>query len=453
MAASSPRHHTSRKGLTLPLKGIPSTKIDLDVFKRVKRVGVLGSNYLGLRARLHVEEGDTVKLGQLLFEDRRNPGVHVTSPGAGTVVEINRGERRALVCVVIELDEDEQEITFKTDTGSAKEIRQTLLASGLWSAFRTRPFDKVPGPDDTAAGIFVTAYDTHPLSPPAKAIAHNRSESLARGLEILARLGDGTPIFLSKAKGQTLLDRDVDGVQVHTFDGPHPAGTPGFQMHSIQPVSRDKMGWYLNLADAIAIGQLFETGHLSVERIVAIAGPGAKQPRLVRTRLGADLIELLKGEIIDKNQRIISGSVLGGDEAKTKIDSFLGRYNTQITLLPEPEDRQLFGWLAPGTNRFSVLRLFAQKWLPGARAKFSADSHGSRRVMIPIGVHNKVFPFETIPTYLLRSLLARDDELAQSLGCLELSEEDVAPCSFVCPSKIDYQSALRATLNRIEKDG
>jgi len=419
----------------------------------VQSVALVGRDYVGLKPALLVEEGDQVKLGQPLFADKGNPGVPFTSPATGRIAAINRGERRRLESVVVELGGDD-EATF--DSWAPEDlvlldearIRSQLLASGLWTAFRTRPFGRVPGAASSAAAIFVTAIDTNPLAAGPGPIIEASFSSFNHGLQLLARLTRGT-VYVCVAPDSDLASPDRDRIRVVEFSGPHPAGLPGTHIHLLEPVSFDKSVWHLNYQDVIAIGTLFLSGRIRTERIIALAGPSVKNPRLLRTRLGAAITDVVRDEIRPGPVRVVSGSVLTGRHA-LGATGYLGRYHLQISALPDGEPREFLGWLSPGLDKYSAGRSFLSSLVRRHRFSLTTSQHGSPRAMVPIGSFEQVMPLDLLPTLLLKALLVRDIETAQALGCLELEEEDLALCSFVCCSKYDYGEALRECLTLIE---
>ncbi len=442
------------RGLDLPIEGEPAQTIDSG--PRVQRVALLGDDYVGMKPTMAVETGDRVRLGQLLFTDKKNPGVRLTSPGSGTVVAINRGAKRRLDSVVIELDGEDEE-TFTSHEGKdlsalkREEVRDNLVASGLWTALRTRPFSKVPPPDSVPHSIFVTAMDTNPLAAKVDQIINEDREGFVAGLQILSRLTEGS-VFVCKEPGAEIPGNTEPRVSSQEFNGPHPAGLPGTHIHFLDPVGEKKTVWHINYQDTIAVGNLFLSGRLSVERVISLAGPVVSKPRLIRTRLGADIEEIVSGELQDTGARVISGSVLSGREA-TGARGYLGRYHLQVSVIAEGRERELFNWMRPGFNRFSVTRVFASALQRKRKVPFTTSSEGSRRAMVPIGTFEKVMPLDILPTFLLRELIVGNTEKSRALGCLELDEEDVALSSFVCPGKYVYGPILRSVLTTIEREG
>ena len=444
---------TIKKGLDLPIAGSPAQVIHDGA--TISEVAVLGEEYVGMRPSMKVREGDVVKKGQVLFEDKKNPGVVFTAPASGTVTAINRGAKRVLQSVVIKL-EGNDEVTFakysvdQLPTLSAEQVKQNLIDSGLWTAFRARPFSKIPAIDSKPSSIFVNAMDTNPLAADPTVVIKENAEAFQNGLTVLSRLHDGA-IFVCKAAGADVPSVKAANVRVEEFSGPHPAGLSGTHIHFLDPVNINKFVWYINYQDVIAIGKLFTTGSLFVERVISLAGPQVKNPRLIRTRLGADVAELTAGELKEGENRIISGSVLNGAIATGPV-AYLGRYHQQISVIAEGREKEFLGWIAPGANKFSITRTvlghFGKKLF-----NFTSAVNGGHRAMVPIGNYERVMPLDIIPTLLLRDLSAGDTDSAQALGCLELDEEDLALCTFVCPGKNEYGPMLRAALDKIEKEG
>lgn len=441
-----------KRGLDLPISGAPEQRIEAG--KAVRTVAVIGFDYHGMKPTMEVQVGDQVKLGQVLFSDKRSPGVLFTAPGAGRVSAIHRGEKRVLQSVTIDLEGDEQ-LEFARYPASQLEtlgsdlVRANLQQSGLWTALRTRPYSQVPRVDATPSSIFVTAIDTHPLAADPAPIIAEQSEAFVAGLTALGNLAG---IYLCKAAGVTLPGEALPRVRTQVFAGPHPAGLVGTHIHFLDPVSASKQVWHIGYQDVIAVGTLFLEGRLAVERVVALGGPVVNRPRLLRTRLGASLDELCAGELTPGDNRIVSGSLLGGRTARGAC-AYLGRYHQQISCLKEGKDRELLHYLRPGLEKHSILNVFISKLMPGKRFALSTSTNGSPRAMVPVGNYEAVMPLDILPTQLLRALIVGDLEMALQLGCLELDEEDLALCSYVCAGKYEYGPILRDNLTRIEKEG
>lgn len=441
-----------KRGLDLPIAGAPAQRIEAG--RPVRSVAVVGFDYPTMKSTMAVQVGDRVKLGQILFSDKKSEGVHYTAPGAGVVSAVHRGEKRVLQSVVIDLEGDE-EVTFTSyspaqlDGLSSEQVRENLQQSGLWTALRTRPFSKVPAVDATPASIFVTAIDTHPLAADPAIIIAEQPEAFEAGLKVLTNLAK---VFLCKAPNASLPGESLAKVQVESFNGPHPAGLAGTHIHFLDPVSASKSVWTIGYQDVIAVGKLFTSGRLSVERVVALAGPVVEQPRLVRARLGANLDELTAGELQPGANRVVSGSLLGGRTAHGAF-AYLGRYHQQVSCLREGKEREMLHYMRPGVEKHSILNIYISKLMAGKKFAFSTSTNGSPRAMVPVGNYEEVMPLDVLPTQLLRALIVGDTEVAQKLGCLELDEEDLALCSYVCAGKYEYGPILRDNLTRIEKEG
>ena len=440
------------KGLDLPITGSPEQTISDG--QAVKTVAVLGPDYVGMKPSMSVKVGDQVKLGQQLFTDKKTAGVKYTAPGCGEVVAVNRGQRRVLQSVVIKLNGTDAE---SFDSYSEAELEgldrdkvvNNLVDSGLWTTLRTRPFSKVPEIESVPRSIFVTAMDTNPLAAKAELIIKEEEQAFTNGLKILTRLTEGK-VFVCQKPGAVLPS--VNGTSKEEFDGPHPAGLAGTHIHFLDPVCEGKIVWSINYQDVIAFGKFFVSGEIPTDRVIALGGPGVKNPRLLRTRVGASLEELLADELNSDEQRIVSGSVLDGTTAAGPM-AFLGRFHLQVSVLPEKRDREFLASLTAGADRYSVKRVFLSAFTGGPSKSMNTSQYGTKGSILAIGSFEKVLPLDTLPNFLLRSLAAGDTDQAQDLGCLELAEEDLALCSYVCAGKNDYGIMLRDALTTIEKEG
>ena len=448
-------HVRVRRGLNIPIAGEPEQRIEDS--NPIGWVALVARDYKGLQPRLLAEVGGRVCLGQPLLVDKQNPDVMFTAPGCGEVVAIHRGERRVLQSVVIRLDGEDEETFGVYPSGALKTlereaVREVLLRSGLWTSLRTRPFGKVPKANAMPHSIFVTAVDTNPLSADPRVVIAERPSEFRDGLTVISRLTDGR-VYVCEGPGPSLELPRLDAMTPAVFEGPHPAGLVGTHIHFLDPVSESKSVWYLNYQDVIAIGALFTTGRIHTERVISLAGPLVKRPRLLRTRLGASTEDLLEGEVDPVESRVISGSVLGGRRAAGRA-RYLGPYDLQLSVISEDRTRHFLDWLAPGFGKFSAIRAFAAALRPRShRFALTSSQQGSPRAMVPIGNFERVMPLDLLPAPLLKALIVQDTETAKALGCLELEEDDLALCSFVCCSKYEYGSFLRDALNLIEKNG
>ncbi|MEX2962144.1 Na(+)-translocating NADH-quinone reductase subunit A [Microbulbifer sp. TYP-18] len=442
-----------RRGLDLPISGAPEQVIHDAPASRT--VAVLGPDYHGMKPTMAVAEGDSVKLGQLLFTDKKTEGVRYTAPASGKVVAINRGARRVLQSVVIEVDGEAAEEFSSYSPSELKtltdaQVRDNLVESGLWAALRTRPYSKVPATDVKPSAVFINAMDTNPLAADPAVIIPQHRDAFVWGVEVLSRLADKT--FVCTAPDADIPVPDSDRIRRETFAGPHPAGLPGTHIHFLHPVKPGRSVFTIGYQDVIAVGKLFTTGRLFTDRVVALAGPQVTRPRLLRTRLGASLAELTAGELKEGDNRLVSGSVFGGRTAAGPL-GYLGRYDNQVSVLVEGYERPFLHYLRAGNKRFSILPIYLSRLFKNKKFDFTTSTNGSERAMVPIGTYEKVMPLDLLPTQLLRALIVGDTATAQQLGALELDEEDLALCTFVCPGKYEYGPILRDNLTRIEKEG
>ena len=447
------------KGLDLPLAGAPVQEIEET--RKTSHVAILGADHVGLKPRMLVAEGDSVTLGQPVIEDKAVPGTVITAPASGRITAINRGDKRAFQSMVIERDEaeggDRAQVAFSAYERTAPEaldaetVTALLVESGLWFALRTRPFSHTPHPGTAPRALFITAMDSRPHSPDVDTVIADRMEDFTAGVTALAKLTEG-PTYVCTAPDSAVSVPDAPGIDQATFAGPHPAGNVGTHIHFLFPADLDRQVWHVGYQDVVAIGHLFRTGALDVTRVVSLAGPGATRPRLLRTRIGAVLDPMLAGELGEGTQRIISGSVLDGRIASGPVHGYLGRYASQVSVLPEAEEREAFGWIRPDGEKFSIWAVVAGAFRKNRPLRLNTTTNGGYRAMVPIGSFERVVPLDLMPTFLLRALLMQDVERAVTLGALELDEEDLALCTFVCPGKAEYGPLLRQALQRIEKE-
>lgn len=441
-----------RRGLKLPIAGPPVQ--DIKFGPRPTQVALIGEDFHGIKPAVLVQVGDAVRLGQALISDKRFPQVVHTSPVSGVVSAIHRGEKRRLLSVVIDIEQGGAESfpAFENLRNlTAESARELLLQSGLWTSLRTRPFNYTPAPDAEPHSIFVTAIDTNPLAAEPELVIAQRGEEFVSGLMVVSKLTRGKT-FVCTRDDSRVPGHDVPGVEFFAFDGPHPAGLPGTHIHFLDPVGPKKTVWFLNYQDVIAIGHLFRTGKLDAERVISIAGPRVRAPGLYRVPLGSNVLQLVADLADLKNARVVCGSVLYGRIATPPVQ-FLGRFHMQVSVLEEGTRREFLGWQMPGFDKFSVTKIYAGSWFPSKLFSMNTNLNGSKRAMVPVGTYERVMPLDLLPTPLLRSLICHDTENAQALGCLELDEEDVALCTYVCPGKYDYGELLRQNLTKIEKDG
>ena len=424
-----------KKGLDLPIEGAPDQTIQPG--PEYSTVGVLGGDYIGLKPKMLVQEGDEVQRGTPLFCHKDAPDAMMIAPLSGKVVAINRGARRVLQSVVIQVtDANDAGLDFSGtgDGNSAEGVTTKLCAAGLWTAFRTRPYSKMPEPGTTPAAIFVTAMDTDPLAPDATVIIADAGEAFAAGLAAIAQLTEGKT-YLCHQDGASIPGADIAGVEAATFSGPHPAGLAGTHIHFLEPLVGDKQVWTIGYQDVITIGRLMQTGHLDPNVVIALTGPGARQPRLIRTVMGASTDDLTREEInVDGTARVISGSVLSGRHAEGPT-AYLSRFARQITIIREDADQIPMGWIRPMPSKYAVQPVLGSAFAKKMYA-LTSNLNGGRRAMVPTGTFEELMPQDYLPTQLLRALLVMDTDTAQALGALELDEEDLGLVGFACPGEI-----------------
>ena len=440
-----------RKGLDIPISGAPRPEVVDGPDTRA--VAVLGDDYIELKPRIVVSEGDPVVAGSPLMFDKDLPEAQIVSPISGVVKAINRGARRKLISIEIVAQPGADPVIFSDigDASTRKGLTEKLCAAGLWTSFRTRPYSKIPAYGSAPLAIYVTAMDTEPLSPdPSVAILENK-DAFTRGLEAIKLLSDGTT-YLCQDEGKTLPGSDLPGIEAVAFSGPHPAGLAGTHIHFLEPPIDDKVVWTIGYQDVIVIGRLLLTGHYDASCIISLAGPQCADPRLVRTVQGASMVDLVEADMPSETPvRIISGSVLSG-RAGSGPSAYLGRYARQITMIEEDRTQIPMGWIRPMVSKYAVQPVlgsaFAKREFP-----LSSNLNGGRRAMVPIGTFETLMPQDFLPTQLLRALLVMDTDQTQALGALELDEEDLGLVGFACPAKYEYGLALRDCLTKIEKEG
>lgn len=434
-----------RKGLDLPMPGAPGPFVD--EMQETREVGLLGRDAFDLRLALQIAEGDRVRLGQTLFVDRKRPEIRIVSPVSGVVRTARPEARGRSALVVVESGATQERQGFSFDGCDLEAVqgltRETLvgrlLETGEWISLRERPFDRIPDPDGTPDALLVRLTDSNPLAAPLEPVLAGREDDLRIGISALSRLCEG-PTFVSVPPGLDPPIDDLPGVRSWTFSGPHPAGLPGTQIHRLFPIRAGRRVWHVGAQETLAIGRSLRTASLDADRVVSLAGPQVRRPHLIRTRLGADVDELVRGELLPGECRVVSGSPLSGRRA-SRPENFLGRFHQQVTVLPEVEDDASPAWIVPFAGHGS----FVPPWR--RKLSWSARRHGTPGAMLPLDVFDAVVPMRLPIALLLRALAAGDLETARRLGALELVEEDLALCSFVCPAKLEYGELLRKALD------
>ena len=442
-----------KKGLNVSISGALRDDSVSDV--SVQTVAVLGDDYIGLKPRLSVAVDDIVVTGTPIFAHKDTLQVQIVSPVAGRVKAINRGARRKLISVEIEVDAEKggAPIDFSDvgDATTADGLAERLCQAGLWTSFRTRPYSKVPAPETRADAIFVTAIDTDPLAADPAPIIRENADAFKAGLSAITLLTNGKT-YLCHADGADVPTVDNSDVEAAAFAGPHQAGLAGTHIHFLEPIHGTKTVWTIGYQDVIAIGQLLQNGTYDATRVIAVTGPMCSNPRIVRTVVGASMADLVAEETpFEAPIRMISGSVLSGKMGE-EANGYLGRYARQITLIEEDRKQIPMGWIRPMVDKYAVQPVLGSAM---ARRTFPLTSNlnGGRRAMVPVGTFENLMPQDYLPTQLLRAVITMDTDQAQALGALELDEEDLGLAGFACPAKYEYGLALRDCLTTIEKEG
>ncbi len=429
------------KGLDLPIPGKPIPVISDK--PNITSVALLANDFVGMKPTMLVKSGDVVKAGSKLFEDKKNQGVFFTSPAGGTVSSINRGDKRKFLSIEIDISGDEQFEDFSHEI-STKDIKSLLINSGLWNAFRTRPFNRTPSVDASPNALFINACDTNPLSSDPFHIIKKDKDLFDKGLDLVKSYFN-CPIHLSYQNND--FDTTIEGIHYHQFVGPHPAGLSSTHINKIFPVSLNRIAWTINYQDIMSIGYLLKNNKIRTHKTISLAGSSVFDPSLVDARIGANLDELVAGKIEDK-ARVISGSVIYGHTSEG-IMNYLGNYDSQVSVIPDAANDIFMNWLKPGKNLHSKLNVFSSSFFKPNNFIFNTSVNGGDRAIVPVCSYEEILPMDILVTQLLKSLVVSDLEMAVDLGMLELAPEDMALCSYVCPSKYDYSSILLDNLNKV----
>lgn len=441
-----------KKGVNIKLKGsaervyanIPSSKLFF----------IKPSDFIGLNPKLTVKVGDKVLAGSPLFFDKENPSVIITSPVSGDVFEIRRGKKRKILSVAVNADEEISYKNFpkaKADDISRENIISQILEAGLWPFVRQRPFAVIANPKDKPKSIFISAFDSAPLSCDNDFILHGMEKEFQNGLDIVSKLTEGTThLNIDGNVNSSSVFTSAKGVQINNITGPHPAGNVGIQIHHIDPLNKGEIVWYMYPQDIVAIGRLFSKGKYDASRLVALAGSQVQKPRYYRTMQGALISQMIKENIKEGNNRFISGNVLTGNQISAE-DS-LGFYHNEICVIPEGNRPDFLGWLLPGFHKFSLSRTFFSWLNPKKEFDISANMNGEERAYVVTGQYENVLPMDIYPQHLIKSIMVGDIELMENLGIYEVAEEDFALCEFSCTSKIPVQEILREGMDLVKKE-
>ncbi len=441
-----------RKGVNIKLKGVAEKIYANPVL--TSDIVLKPSDFPTLIPKLAIKVGEKVKAGTPIFYNKENNKVLFTSPVSGEVVDITRGDKRKLLEVKVKADAENQYLDFKKgdpSTMSKEEILENMLTSGVWPFIRQRPFDIIANPNDTPKAIHVTALDTAPLAPDYGFITHGQGDILQAGLDALTKLTSGK-VHLN-ITGNANADEaftSAKNVQINKIVGPHPAGNVGIQLHHIDPINKGEVVWVLNTLDVLTIGKLFKEGKFDATRAVALAGSKVKEPKYVKTVLGANISEIIKDKV-DEGGRYISGNPLTGTQIEA--DGHLGFYDYQLSVITEGGKDRFFGWMPYlGFNGFSLSRTSFSFLSPNKVRDLDTNKNGEERAFVMTGEYEKVFPMDIYPVYLVKSMLIKDIDLMENLGVYEVAPEDFALCEYACTSKIETQKIVREALDLVRKE-
>lgn len=441
-----------RKGLNIKLAGKAEKvleKIDLSSTYAVKP-----TDFPGLVPKLLVKTEDKVKAGTPLFYDKNKPSVLFTSPVSGTVKTINRGERRAILEVIVESDglQDYEQVEIgNLESLSSEQIKSIILKSGAWPGIVQRPYAVVADPNDTPKAIFISGLDTAPLASDYDYAITGEEAAMQKGVEVLQKLTSGkVHITVAADNAANSIFNKVKGVELHLTTGPHPAGNVGVQIHHISPINKGDIIWTLDPWSVIIIGRLFLKGVYDAQKVVAFAGSEVIKPRYYRIISGANIEKLISGRVSDSQNRYISGNVLTGENIS--MHGFLGYYHTTITVIPEGKHFDFLGWAAPGFSKFSASKTFLSSLFPKKNYRLDTNINGGERAFVMSGQYEKVVPMDIYPVHLIKAILAEDIEGMENLGIYEVAEEDFALCEYVCTSKIEVQEILRKGIDMMIKE-
>lgn len=444
-----------RKGLNIRLVGGASkVKTDANV---PKTISFRPDDFHGMIPKVLVQEGEQVKIGDIIFQDKYSDTIKYASPVNGTLKSIVRGAKRKIMEIIISCDQDQAPVeasAIDLASLSNEEVKTKMLAAGLWPFVRQRPLDVVADPSNAPKAIFISAFDSSPLGPDFDFVLKEKGKEFQMGLDAISKLTEGTVhLTVNGIVTENTIFSEAKGVQVNSITGKHPAGNVGTQIHHIDPINKGEFVWTINAQDVALIGHYFLTGQYCAKKTIALTGSEVKNPQYIETISGANVSEILNGQIASDNVRVISGNVLTG--TKIDKDGHLGFYHNQITIIPEGDQLKFFltkGWLGPGFDKFSNSRLFPTFLLGKKEFTLDTNLNGEERAFVVTGELEKVFPFDILPMQLVKAAITNDIDGMENLGIYEVAPEDFALCEYVCTSKIDIQDKIRQGLDLIAEE-
>lgn len=452
--------HRLKKGYSIKLAG--KARPEVVETKKPKLIALQPNKFPGAKPKLDVDVGADVKIGTTLFHDKLLEGVKYVAPASGKVTQINRGQRRTLLEIVIESDDKDDAVDFgaksleQIKSMSVDDIKKQLLDGGVWPYIRQRPFTKIANPKENPRDIFIVAMDSAPLAPEQKILLDGTQDYLQAGIDVLKKFTEGTVYFSFDGNDTELFPmyENLTGVEKHKFYGKHPVGNVSVHIHHISPINTGDIVWTINAVDLVEIGKFLLNGKFPSEKIIAVAGPSVKEEsrKYYKTWLGANIQSLItENDLIDEDVRFISNNVLSG--RRIPPNGYVSFKHRLITVIPEGRERELFGWLTPGLKHESFSRTFLSKLFPSKEYILDTRIHGGHRAFIQTGDYEKVLPMDILPMHLVKSIMAEDVEEMIALGLLEVDAEDFALCTYICPSKIDFGEHIQRGLEILENEG
>ncbi len=441
-----------KRGLNIRLKGdaekVLGTSIEAD------KVALKPTDFPGLVPKILVKAGQEVKAGEPLFFDKYNPEILFTAPTSGEVLEINRGERRKVLEIVVKADGKNESFEFtKADPQklSGEEIKEQLKKSGLWAFLKQRPYGTVAKPQTTPLHIFISGFDSAPLAPDYEFTLKGQTSAFQTGINALSKLTKGKIFVGIRPEQANGFFSGIKNIEINQFSGPHPAGNVGVQMHHISPINKGDLIWTINPQAVVFIGRLFETGKLDLTKTIAFTGSEVVSPKYYKVLHGTSLTRLIQNNTLKQGkERVISGNVLTGNQ--TDDDDYLGFFDQQVTVIPEGDYYEFLGWALPRLNKFSLSKSYFSWLTPKKTYRADTNLNGEERAYVMTGQYEKVLPMDILPVHLIKAIIAEDIDKMENLGIYEVIEEDLALCEYVCTSKTEVQHILREGINLMIKE-
>jgi len=441
-----------KKGVDIQLFGQADLK--LENATRSTYYTIKPTDFTGVTPKLHVREGAKVDVGTPVFYDKNTPDVNFVSPVSGEITEIKRGAKRKMLEIIIKADTQDEYVdmgSINLDSSSREDLLQYLLKSGVWPFVRQIPYAVIADPAITPKSINVSAFNSAPLSADDSFMIEGQGAAFQKGLDALKKLTSGNVDLNVKAKtNSSTVFTNATGVTKNTFDGPHPAGNSGVQIHHLNPVNKGEVSWYLRPQAVVAIGNLLLNSKYDPTRIVALAGEEVSKPQYYKAIQGANVADIVGNSVSNDNVRYVSGDVLTGE--KVEKDAHINFYANELSVIAEGNEPDFLGWALPGASKLSLSRTFFAWLTPKKKYSVTTNLRGEERAYVVTGQYEQYFPMDIYPQQLIKAALANDIELMEELGIYEVTPEDFALCEFACTSKIEIQEIIREALDLVKKE-